>query len=529
MGGHLNGQRVAVIGGGPGGLTSAKHLIEHGAQPVVLEASDDIGGQWHRTAAHSGVWEGMCTNTSKTMTAFSDLPHDAGLALFPRSEDIGAYLRAYAGRFGVSERVRTSTRVTGVERDGAGWAVRTRDELTGRERSERFDRVVVAGGRFSRPRWPDVPGLGAFAPSGRVLHAADYRTRDEFRGQRVLVYGNSISGLEIASDLAMDSSIEVTSASRRARFILQKVVRGVPADWQWFTRFAALLGRALPPDALAAGLRDQLLAVAGDPADVGGLEPDPDVLASGISQCQHYLAMVAEGRIAVRPAISELRPGVAEFADGATGAFDAIVCATGYDLDLSYLAPEIRTILGADDTFLDLYARTLHPDLPGLAFVGQYVAHGPYFPLLELQARLLAGLWDGVVAGPGEAQMRADVEAYRQARPMLAAEPHHVLAGLFAGELGVVPSLTRRPQLTAALLFGPLAPAGYRLDGPGAQAGAEELLARALADAPAGAAAAGAPGPEQIGALEMIADVLGDDELCEAAALLARGEIAVAA
>jgi len=50
----------------------------------------------------------------------------------------------------------------------------------------------------------------------------------------------------------------------------------------------------LPPDALAAGLREQLLAAAGNPADVGGLEPDPDLLASGISQCQHYLALVAE-------------------------------------------------------------------------------------------------------------------------------------------------------------------------------------------------------------------------------------------
>jgi len=527
MDGHLAGERVAVVGGGPAGLTTAKHLLEHGAEPVVLEAADDVGGQWHHTAAHSGVWEGMRTNTSKTMTAFSDLPADDALPLFPRAEDIGAYLRAYAERFGVRERVRTSTRVAGVARSGAGWSVRTRDELTGGEATERFDRVVVASGRFSRPRYPEIPGLGAFAAAGRVLHAFDYRTRDEFRGQRVLVYGNSISGLEIASDLAMDSSIAVTSACRRPRFVLQKLVRGVPADWQWFTRFAALLGQVLPPEARAAGLREQLLAVAGDPSAVGGLEPDPDLLASGISQCQHYLALVAEGRIAVRPAIAAVRAGGAEFADGTSGPFDAIVCATGYDLDLGYLAADVRAVLGADDTHLDLYARTLHPDLPGLAFVGQYVAHGPYFPLLELQARLLAALWDGTIDGPDEAQMRAGVEAHRQTRPMLAFEPHHALAGLFASELGVLPSLTRRPELTAALLFGPLVPAGYRLDGPGALPGAEALVRRALAQAPAGAAAASDPAPEQLDALAMMAEALGDAELREAAALLAERPVAV--
>ncbi|MFQ5668385.1 MAG: FAD-dependent oxidoreductase, partial [Candidatus Binatia bacterium] len=38
------GKRVAVIGGGISGLASAHFLLQHGYQPVVLEASDRLGG-----------------------------------------------------------------------------------------------------------------------------------------------------------------------------------------------------------------------------------------------------------------------------------------------------------------------------------------------------------------------------------------------------------------------------------------------------------------------------------------------------
>ena len=72
---HLRADaHVAVIGAGPSGLVAAKHALEAGFEVTVFEASDDLGGQWHAAAAHSGVWPGMHTNTSRAMTAFSDFP-----------------------------------------------------------------------------------------------------------------------------------------------------------------------------------------------------------------------------------------------------------------------------------------------------------------------------------------------------------------------------------------------------------------------------------------------------------------------
>src|SRR4051794_20153653 len=154
----------------------------------------------------------MHTNTSRAMTAFSDFPAPAEHPLHPAAEQIHAYLEAYARTFGVAGRIRFETR---VEQVLPGWSVD----------GEPFDAVVVASGRFRKPRLPGV--VGNF--SGEVLHAFDYPGAEAFLDRSVLVYGNGISGVEIASDLAC--STPVVSAFRKSRYVIQKVVDGVSSDW----------------------------------------------------------------------------------------------------------------------------------------------------------------------------------------------------------------------------------------------------------------------------------------------------------
>ena len=451
------GARVAIVGAGPGGLTAAKHALEAGFDPTVFEASDDLGGQWYTTARHSGVWPGMHTNTSRAMTAFSDFPGPADLPLHPLAEQIHDYLHAYADRFGVSERIRLRTP---VNRLSPAW------EIDG----ERFDGVVIASGRFRKPHI--APGLGAFG--GEVIHAFDYPGAEPFRGRRVLVYGNGISGLEIASDLA--AVTPVVSAFRKPRYVIQKVVDGVSSDWQWYTAFGALERRQLPRDEVGRRLRDRVLRVAGNPASYGAPEPLGDFFAAGISLCQDYLAQVADGSITCRPAVIAIDGTTVEFTDGSTETVDAIICATGYEIDLPYLDPAVRALLGPE---LTLYQRTLHPDLEGFGVIGQFLAQGPYFPLLELQARWIVALWAGDVAPPDTQVMRRAI-----ALPPPALDAHNVLAITLAEELGVAPDLLARPELTEALLFGPLLPPRYRLDGPGARGDAGEHFAEQLAASP---------------------------------------------
>jgi dimethylaniline monooxygenase (N-oxide forming) len=442
-----DGALVAVIGAGPSGLAAAKHALQAGFDVTVFEASDALGGQWHTTAAHSGVWPGMRTNTSRAMTAFSDFPAPADHPLHPAAEQIHAYLKAYAAAFGVADRIRLGTRVTDVR---TGWTVD----------GEPFDAVVVASGRFRRPRLP--PGVEAFR--GELLHAFDYPGAEPLRDRAVLVYGNGISGLEIASDLAPHA--RVTSAFRKPRYVIQKVVDGVSSDWQWYTQFGALERRVLPREQWGRRQRERILRVAGNPADFGAPEPSEDLLVAGVSLCQDYLAQVRDGSIACRPAIASIEGRDVTFTDGSTQPVDVIVCATGYDLDLPYLSEPVRDLLGGGPS---LYQRTFHPDLPSFGVVGQFLAQGPYFPLLELQARWIVAVWSGDVALPDE---------------MRAAEPppldaHNALALSLSEELGVAPD-----PLDESLLFGPMLPPRYRLLGPGAQAEARARFEAQLAASP---------------------------------------------
>jgi dimethylaniline monooxygenase (N-oxide forming) len=458
---------VAIIGAGPGGLAVARYLQQVGFTPVLFEQGEGVGGQWRVGAPYSSVWPGMRTNTSRVMTAFSDLPHPVVVPPYPTGEQLGAYLEQYANLFGLLERTRLRTRVERVDRtaDGA-YEVHSRD-AGGAVQRERFARVVVASGRYHAPAVPRLDGMRGFREGG-VTHVAAYRGADAYRGQRVLVAGHSISALEIASELALRGAARVIVAARRHRYVLQKILAGVPIEHRVYTRYAALAAESFAQDVVAASVKELILRTSGHPSQFGAPIFSENVFEAGFTQNQFYLALVAEGRIVPRPWVARVEGHVVHFADDSSEEVDSIVFGTGYDLHLPFLGPAIREALHPDAAHADLHQHTFHPDLPGLAFVGLYEQSGPYFPTLELQARWVAYAWGGVVAAPSRETMVAGVEAYRTRRGTSQVLRMHALARLWAREAHVEPDLARWPHLARPLLFGPQSPSSFRLDGPDA-------------------------------------------------------------
>src|SRR5260221_9578278 len=108
---QVSRHRVAIIGSGPGGLVAARYLKHHGFEPVVFEQDDEIGGQWNVRFPHSGVWPSMVTNTSRSLTCFSDLALEPKISIFPSNKAILAYLERYARKFDILSHVRFNTRV----------------------------------------------------------------------------------------------------------------------------------------------------------------------------------------------------------------------------------------------------------------------------------------------------------------------------------------------------------------------------------------------------------------------------------
>jgi dimethylaniline monooxygenase (N-oxide forming) len=469
---------VAIIGAGPAGLAAARYLASEGFEPVLFERGATIGGQWSGDRSHSGVWPSMRTNTSRILTAFSDLPHPDRSPTYPTNQAILEYLQAYADQFSLTPRIHLSTPVVALERaaDGRRWLVRT----SSGERA--FEYVVVATGAFQKWTLPAVRGLTSFSGLGGVAHTSQYPEADAFRGLRVLIAGGAISALEIASELAMAGAARVTVTARRQRYVIPKLALGTPQDHIVFTRFHALAEEAFTAERVNRMYTDVALRLGGRPEHYGAPAARATVAEAGLTLCQHFLPLVAEGRIDVRPWTTHVDGQSVRFDDGRTAEFDAILFGTGFDVHLPFLAPELRDTLGLDAQHIELHRRTFHPALPGLAFAGLWDQSGPYFPPIELQARWIAYTWSGAVAAPSDDEMAAGIAAYRARRELPQKTRMNVVSLQFARAAGVEPSLERWPDLAIPLLFGPLSPVSFRLEGRDALPNAP---ARVIAEAAA--------------------------------------------
>jgi hypothetical protein len=413
----------------------------------------------------------MHTNTSGITTAFSDLEPENGL-VYPSGGDILDYLYRYAETFGLMSRIRFGTRVERLSRDDAGWLVGHAGT------TERFEKVVVATGRFQSPAIPAVSGLDTFTGSAGVISTYQYRGHVPYCGKRVLVAGGAISALEIAAEVAQLGAARVVVAQRRQRYVLPKFAAGVPSGHRMFTRYGTIANERLPAAEVDRQLKEIVVEAGGSPEQYGAPAPDSSLFAAGVTLSQQYLPLVAEGLITVRPWMESITNAAVTFADGNVEEFDGIVFGTGFDLHLPFLSEDIRAIIDLDAVHLDADRYTFHPDLHGLAFVGMWDQSGGYFVPLELQARWIAYTWGGAIAATSEAVQRSSIDAYRSRRGMSQRTRMNLVALTFARAAGVEPNLRNWPKLRRALLFGPLTPSCFRLEGPDALPDAPARFAR---------------------------------------------------
>ncbi|KAI5288904.1 hypothetical protein KEM55_008952, partial [Ascosphaera atra] len=71
-------------------------------------------------------------------------------------------------------------------------------------KTDMYDAVVVASGHFNVPYIPSIPGIAAWnkAYPGVISHAKQYDSPDSFKGKKVIVVGNSASGVDIGAQVA---------------------------------------------------------------------------------------------------------------------------------------------------------------------------------------------------------------------------------------------------------------------------------------------------------------------------------------
>jgi cation diffusion facilitator CzcD-associated flavoprotein CzcO len=397
MTGPVGRRRLAVIGAGAGGLSAARHLLAAGHEVTVFEKGSFVGGLWVHDNDNglSVAYDSLHINSEPTVTSFRGYPFPPSTPLFPSHRHVASYLNAFADDFGIRPLIRFNSPVIRVEPvDGPdnGWTVQVEGEDP-----QHFDAVVVAPGHQGVPAHPEW----ADRFEGQYLHSHAYRRPHEFEGTRVLVVGVGNSGLDIAADLAPFAASTTTSA-RSPVLIMPRMILGVPS--------ARVLGRLnkpwLPWPAQRQIMRMISRVYHGRMEQWGFRTPQTRTHPASNAT---FMAHVSYQRIAVKPGVRDVRGKTVSFADGTELEVDTIIAATGYDIDLPFLDPAIAPMR---DRRLEAYRRILHPDRPGLYFIGFFnVSGGANISMMDVQSEYLAAIVSGRVALPTPAAMRADIAA----------------------------------------------------------------------------------------------------------------------
>jgi putative flavoprotein involved in K+ transport len=177
---------TVIVGGGQAGLATGYHLAKKERSFTILDANERIGDPWRRR------WDSLRLISPAGLSGLPGWAFPADRWAFPTKDEVAAYLEAYATRFELP--VRTGVKVESVSRNGNGYIVRAGN------RQLEADNVVVASGRFQRPR---VPAFASELDENIVqLNSTQYRNPEQLQEGGVLVVGAGNSGAEIAHEVS---------------------------------------------------------------------------------------------------------------------------------------------------------------------------------------------------------------------------------------------------------------------------------------------------------------------------------------
>ena len=370
---------VAILGAGVAGLTTAKMLKQYGLEVTVYEAKAELGGVWASGYKSLGVQEPSC------VYGIPDWPWPAGTPLYPAAEHVRSYLDEYARHFGIFECIKFNTKIVkAIPGQQGRWKIES--ETSSEVDSAEFDFFIMSPGMFNLAKLPNWSGMENFA--GEVIHSSQFRDTAQVKNKRVAIIGFSRSALDIAVNI-IDDADAVSVLHRSVRWPVPQKILGLIRNhvllfsrwpnlftppWIRPTRTTALLhskGKFLVSFfwkffevLLSTQLQLKRLK----------LLPDRsiklDLFTNLYVNPRRFFSMVSEGRIrSIRSEIASFEKDAILMSNGEKVAVDLVICATGWKHDYSFLPSSLLERI-YDEDGMHLYRHMVHPDLPGMAFVG---------------------------------------------------------------------------------------------------------------------------------------------------------------
>lgn len=394
---------VAIIGCGPSGLLSLRHL-QSIANLTAFEAKDDIGGMWYYTDLtednhpnirsdpfyqvygylHSSLYYDLYTNAPKQMMTYKDFYHKEETPFIMDSQTFHKYLQDYSKHFDLYRHINFNTAVKSIrlvknlteeekkklripsdttKKFYVSWisykkAPKSDEEFE--EGSALYDYVLVCNGRFSKENRPIFEGQGSFEGVQMHMHTLRKLDKETFDNKRILIVGTYVSGTDIISLLFLQTkTMQVT-----------------------------------PQKVFVTGRRTQ-----------------------SIEKTTDYVPLFESGKLCLK------KGGLKKFSGGKTVCFedgteeeiDLVIYATGYLYSMPFLENTGDEIVKFDPEtqgtyFGPLYKRMFAINEPDLIFIGLVEKLPIIQATYERQALLARRYIEGYVKLPSKEQMLQDLE-----------------------------------------------------------------------------------------------------------------------
>jgi putative flavoprotein involved in K+ transport len=311
---------VAIVGAGQAGLAMGYFLRQKGIPFVILERADSIGPAWRER------WDSLTLFTPRRYSSLPGLPFSGEPEGYPTRDEVIDYLERYAETFDLP-----------VELNSEAHELRAEEErfaLRVDGRTTTADQVVVATGPFQTPY---IPRLAEnLAREVFQAHAVGYRRPSDLPHGRVVVVGGGNTGFQIAKELSGTHEVVLSVGSRQKPLPQQLAGR----DLFWWLTKTSLLSTTVE-SRLGHRLRHREMLIGSSPRELR----------------RRY-------EVELKPRALDASGRAVRFEDGSEIEVDAVIWATGYRPDYSWIRVPI----------LDSDGRLRHrrgvTDVPGLYFLG---------------------------------------------------------------------------------------------------------------------------------------------------------------
>ncbi|MEZ3161908.1 NAD(P)/FAD-dependent oxidoreductase [Microbacterium sp. BWT-B31] len=328
-----------MVGAGFAGLAMAIALRRAGRDDfVILERAASVGGTWR-----DNTYPGVACDVPAHLYGLASHPNPGWSGLYARGDEIRSYLRDVAAAERLGDRLRLGTPMTGARWDDEAdlWRVETPAGAIA------ASALVLACGRLTEPRIPDIDGLETFP--GPLFHSARWDHDADLAGLHVAVVGSGASAVQLAPELARTSRVTLFqrtpawivprgahaySDAERERFAthpgeLARLRADLYAEGE--ARFASRSGDAEASATAKAIALAHLDAQVPDPALRARLTPGYAFGCKRVLLSDDFYPALATGAIGLVPsALARVEGRTLVAADGSRHQADALVLATGF-------------------------------------------------------------------------------------------------------------------------------------------------------------------------------------------------------